>query len=276
MSRTITYILSLFLMSLPAQASGEVLCVSKNIKMKKNKTIPLGTMMVVAKQCSKKQTQVFDLGTLQGAKGEQGPPGPKGDSGEIGPRGLVGMSGATGSQGEQGPPGPAGPAGATGPQGDTGDPGPAGPQGPAGTGIPQTISRENDTITLSDEGGSVSVNDDDADPTNELELPAASGTPSQALINDGNGNLSWSSIPSPGAVMYVGDGDPCPSNWTKHEINGSIMGQTPLDACWTETACLVMYIREAGSCPSGWTLHEIRAPIFSERGASINGCFRCV
>jgi hypothetical protein len=123
---------------LPAISLAEVLCVSKNIKMTKKQTIPLGTMMVVAKSCSPKQKQVFDLGSLQGAKGEQGPPGPKGEAGQTGPRGLIGIAGVQGQQGPAGndgpagPAGPEGPAGAAGAQGPKGDTGDTGPQGPAG------------------------------------------------------------------------------------------------------------------------------------------------
>lgn len=138
-------------LSLPLFANAEVLCVPKNLKIRKNLTVPLGTMMVVAKQCSKKQKQVFDLSTLQGGTGATGPQGPpgtqgtpgergfKGDIGDTGPQGPVGPQGATGAQGPQGATGPAGAAGPAGPKGDTGLQGPAGPQGATGAIGPQGV-----------------------------------------------------------------------------------------------------------------------------------------
>ncbi|TDQ30830.1 hypothetical protein CLV82_1526 [Zeaxanthinibacter enoshimensis] len=54
----------------------------------------------------------------------------------------------------------------------------------------QTISRAGTDITLSDGGGTVSVADNDNDPTNEIELPAG-GAGGQVLSTDGAGNYSW-------------------------------------------------------------------------------------
>ena len=92
----------------------------------------------------------------QGLRGEQGPIGPKGDKGDIG---LTGPKGDKGEPGEQGIQGIRGATGATGPKGDTGADGAVGPKGDPGVGIPQTISKSGDKVTLSDMGGSISLTD---------------------------------------------------------------------------------------------------------------------
>ncbi|MDC1266877.1 collagen-like protein [Crocinitomicaceae bacterium] len=66
-----------------------------------------------------------------------------------GPQGPVGNDGATGATGPQGPAGNDGATGAT------------GPQGPAGVGIAQTLSLSGTDVTLSDGGGTVSIDDGD-------------------------------------------------------------------------------------------------------------------
>ncbi|WP_163416258.1 hypothetical protein [Flagellimonas sp. HSM57] len=103
-----------------------------------------------------------------GAQGPAGPAGPQGVSGNdgadgaqgpAGPQGVPGNDGADGAQGPQGIPGNDGADGAQGPQGIPGNDGadgaqgPAGPQGPVGP--PQTLSKTDNTITLSDGGGSI-------------------------------------------------------------------------------------------------------------------------
>lgn len=92
----------------------------------------------------------------QGLRGEQGPIGPKGDKGDTG---LTGPKGDKGEPGEQGIQGIRGATGNTGPKGDTGADGAVGPKGDPGVGIPQTISKSGDTVTLSDMGGSISLTD---------------------------------------------------------------------------------------------------------------------
>ena len=124
-----------------------------------------------------------NVGKIQGPKGEQGiqgetgPRGPKGDTGEIGPKGDTGAQGIEGPEGPRGPKGDTGeegPQGIQGRKGDKGDTGPrglkgdkgekgdtglTGPKGDPGVGIPQTISKSGDTVTLSDKGGSISLTD---------------------------------------------------------------------------------------------------------------------
>ena len=62
----------------------------------------------------------------------------------------------------------------------------------------QTISRSGDTLTLSDGGGSVSVQDDDADPANELQT--LSQAADVVTLSDGGGSFS------------IDDADADPSN----------------------------------------------------------------
>ena len=108
-------------------------------------------------------------GNGQGPQGNQGPAGIDGTNGTNGIDGAIGATGPAGAQGIQGLPGTngaVGVAGVAGPQGATG------PQGPAGVGIAQTLSIVGSNLTLSDNGGTISVNDADFDPLNEIELPS--------------------------------------------------------------------------------------------------------
>ena len=114
------------------------------------------------------QTQ---LASLKGDKGDQGIQGPKGDKGDTGKTGLKGDQGEQGPEGKQGPEGPQGPKGEDGKtpvkgvdyfdgaKGDKGDTGATGAKGDPGVGIPQTISKSGDTVTLSNKGGSISLTD---------------------------------------------------------------------------------------------------------------------
>src|SRR5690554_1516495 len=148
-----------------------------------------------------------------GATGPQGPVGPQGPQGNDGNDGAVGPQGPAGPAGPQGNDGNDGATGPTGPTGPQGPAGPQGPQGPAGTtfdgqyssltGAPtnvssfandagyltsftevdgsvtnelQTLSKTLDIVTLSNTGGSFSVNDADADPLNELQDISLSGS----------------------------------------------------------------------------------------------------
>ena len=111
-----------------------------------------------------------------GATGQQGPQGPQGEQGIQGPQGPQGETGATGQQGPQGPQGEQGPAGFS-PMVSTisaGDStvvvitdaeiqhrfviynGAQGPQGEPGVGIPQTLSLEGNSLSISD-GNSVTL-----------------------------------------------------------------------------------------------------------------------
>ena len=112
---------------------------------------------------------------LTGATGVQGPIGSTGLTGAQGPIGLTGAVGATGAQGDQGIQGETGATGAVGAtgaqgiQGETGATGLQGIQGPAGVGIAQTLSLSDSNLTLSDGGGTISINDADSDANNEIQ-----------------------------------------------------------------------------------------------------------
>lgn len=157
--------------------------------------------------------------TSGNGQGPVGPQGPAGNDGATGPQGPAGNDGATGPQGATGAQGPAGndgadglsayevwlsqgntgteadflnslqgADGATGPQGPAGNDGATGPQGPAGNdgvGIAQTLSQTGSDVTLSDGGGTVSVNDADADPTNELQNLTVSTTGDTLYLQNG-------------------------------------------------------------------------------------------
>lgn len=128
-------------------------------------------------------TEWENVGRIQGPKGDKGDPGEKGDTGERGPQGLTGTQGEVGPQGPRGYTGDSvyetwltrpgnegksvdefldsikGEKGETGAQGIQGLQGPEGEKGEDGVGIPQTISKSGDTVTLSDMGGSISLTD---------------------------------------------------------------------------------------------------------------------
>jgi len=108
-------------------------------------------------------------GNGQGPQGNQGPAGIDGTNGTNGIDGAIGATGPAGAQGIQGLPGTNGVVGVAGPAGPQGA---TGPQGPAGVGIAQTLSIVGSNLTLSDNGGTISVNDADFDPLNEIELPS--------------------------------------------------------------------------------------------------------
>src|SRR5699024_6029164 len=128
-------------------------------------------------------TEWENVGRIQGPKGDKGDPGEKGDTGERGPQGLTGAQGEVGPQGPRGYTGDSvyetwltrpgnesksvdefldsikGAKGETGAQGAQGVQGPQGEKGEDGVGIPQTISKSGDTVTLCDMGGSISLTD---------------------------------------------------------------------------------------------------------------------
>ena len=128
---------------------------------------------------------------LYAESGNQGPAGPTGPAGADGVDGATGAAGATG---------PAGATGATGTIGATGTQGPQGIQGPPGTngvdgidgvdglGTAQTLSQAGSVVTLSDGGGSINIDDADADPTNEIQTLSQSG--SLVALSNGGGSIS--------------------------------------------------------------------------------------
>ena len=208
-----------------------------------------------------------------------GPQGAQGIQGPAGPAGAQGLQGLTGIPGPAGPAGAQGPQGATGLTGSQGIQGPAGPQGPQGepgVGIPQTLSQVGSTVTLSDGGGSITINDADANPTNEIELPATPGTAGQVLTANGSGGVTWSTPAGGGggAVMYIYNDQSCPVGWTKHEINVAVWGVTPVDACWTTQPCMVMYIYNGQSCPAGWVFHDISVAVINESTVPVDACIK--
>ena len=148
----------------------------------------------------------------------------------------------------------------------------------------QVISFSNDTLYLSN-GGEVFlgvyatdlVNDADSDPTNEIELPTNANT-GDILEFDGN---TWvSASPSiggagPGTVMYIYNGQICPSGWSTQQINVAIFGGVPVDACYTNSPCVVMYIYDGQSCPTGWTHQSIGAAVINNTTTPVDACYKC-
>jgi hypothetical protein len=126
-----------------------------------------------------------------GAQGIPGNDGAVGATGAAGPQGATGPAGADGTNGTNGTDGAAGPQGPQGPQGvpgNDGNDGATGAQGPAGNdgvGIAQTLSQTGSDVTLSDGGGTVSVNDADADSTNELQNLSVSAAGDTLYLQNG-------------------------------------------------------------------------------------------
>ncbi len=150
-------------------------------------------------------------------------------------------------------------------------------RGPQGSAAPaQTLSQNGSNLTLSNGGGTVSINDADSNPTNEIELPSIPGTSGQVLTANGSGGVYWNSASgsAAGAVMYIYNDQQCPSGWTKQEINVQIWGVTPVDACWTTQPCMVMYIYNGQSCPTGWIFHDISAAVINESTIPVDACIK--
>ena len=78
----------------------------------------------------------------------------------------------------------AGPVGPQGPAGNDGVDGIQGIPGNDGVGIAQTLSQSGSDVTLSDGGGTISVNDADADPINELQILSLSND--TLYLSEGN------------------------------------------------------------------------------------------
>ena len=205
----------------------------------------------------------------QGIQGETGPAGPQG---EQGPQGIQGETGLQGPQGVQGETGPVGPQGEPGPQGIQGEIGPIGPQGdqgPAGNdgvGIPQTLFQDGNNVVLSDGGGSVSINDADADPSNELQSLYLSND--TLYLTDGNGVF----LNSPqeitagsnlGEMLYWNG-----NNWVV--VSGGVTGQSlhfcygipTWGACFAEVETLSINTISYGSC-------TVEAEVLLDGGAAV-------
>ena len=121
------------------------------------------------------------------------------------------------------------------------------------------------------------VDDADNDPTNEIELPSNANV-GDILEFDGS---TWvSATPSiggvgAGAVMYIYNGQICPSGWSTQQINVAIFGGVPVDACYTNNPCVVMYIYDGQSCPSGWTHQSIGAAVINNTTTPVDACYKC-
>ena len=122
-------------------------------------------------------------GNGQGPVGPQGPQGIQGNDGATGLTGPAGADGIDGTNGTDGATGPQGPIGNDGAVGATGLTGPQGTAGNDGVGIAQTLSQVGGTITLSDGGGSVNI--DDTDPTNELQQLSVSAAGDTLHLQNG-------------------------------------------------------------------------------------------
>lgn len=143
----------------------------------------------------------------KGDKGEAGERGPIGPQGLTGPRGADGQQGLQGIQGERGQDGQPGPKGERGEQGQKGDTGERGPQGIQGTpgpkgengrdgvGIPQKLSIAGNVVTLSDDGGSITL------PTAAATSSGNSGQVSQYEIH-GTG-MPNGKVTAPVGTTYV-------------------------------------------------------------------------
>ena len=227
-----------------------------------------------------------------GTEGNQGPQGPQGDQGPEGSPGTEGDQGPPGTQGDQGPQGPPGQQGIPGPQGDQGPQGPPGtqgdqgPQGPPGVvNVGTGLILNNDEISLDTgtglafDGNTLYATDADSDPNNEIELPVNPGNNGDVLTSDGSGGVSWASVPSGvggsgGAVLYIYNDQTCPNGWTKQEISVPVWGGVPVDACWTDQACMIMYIYNGQTCPSGWDLHDISQAVINGTTTPVDACIK--
>ena len=78
-----------------------------------------------------------------------------------------------------------------------------------------------------------------------------------------------------GAVMYIYNGQTCPTGWNTQQINVAIFGGAPVDACYTDSPCLVMYIYDGQTCPAGWTNWPIGVSILNGTNVPMDACFKC-
>jgi len=249
------------------------------------------------------------LNSLQGLSGNNGSNGTNGINGSNGTNGQSAYdiwiaNGNTGTQQDflnslQGPSGNNGTNGSNGTNGTNGQSaydiwiangntgtqqdflnslqGAQGATGPAGPSSTQTLSISGSTISLSNGGGAVSINDADSDPSNEIELPSSASTGDLLQYNGSSwvAISSGSSSSSAGTVMYIYNNQTCPTGWTHQNIGVAIFGGAPVDACWTDTPCSVMYIYNNQTCPTGWTHQNIGVAIINGTNTSVDACFKC-
>jgi hypothetical protein len=165
---------------------------------------------------------------IDGVDGAVGPQGTQGIAGNDGIGGAAGTQGIQGLAGNDGIDGAAGTQGIQGIAGDDGIDGAAGTQGIQGlagndgVGIAQTLSQVGSVVTLSDGGGTISVNDTDSDPTNELQVLSLSND--TLYLSNGN-NVYLGNSPgivagsTPGEMLYWNGSD-----WVI--VNIGVTGQT--------------------------------------------------
>ena len=147
----------------------------------------------------------------------------------------------------------------------------------------QVLSFSNDTMYLSN-GGQIFlgtyaidlIDDADNDPTNEIELPSNANA-GDLLEFNGSNWVAFTPTPSSslGALMYIYNGQSCPSGWNTQQINVAIFGGAPVDACYTDSPCLVMYIYDGQTCPAGWTNWPIGVSILNGTNVPMDACFKC-
>ena len=151
-------------------------------------------------------------------------------------------------------------------------------QGPVGQEdlVLQKLSISGSTISLSNGGGSVSIND--ATVILQMKLNSHQQQIQEIYFNTMDSWVaasSGSSSSSAGTVMYIYDGQTCPTGWNTQQINAPIFGTSSVDACWTDTPCIVMYIYNNQTCPTGWTHQNISAPILTSGTIAVDACFKC-
>jgi len=148
------------------------------------------------------------------------------------------------------------------------------------TGFKMTTGAANNFVLTSDGAGNGSWTDPSTlaitgatGPTGATGLTGATGSAGSTGSTGATGPAGSGSAGS--SVLYIYDGQTCPSGWTKQEINVAIFGGVPVDACWTSTPCQIMYIYDGQTCPSGWTLHNIGAAVINSTTTPVDACFIC-
>lgn len=223
--------------------------------------------------------------------------GPKANG--IWPTG-VSMVGPVGANGAPGPQGPAGVAGVQGPQGLQGLAGSPGANGVNGTNGINGSNGQNSLVKTSTEsaGGNCATGGVkleyglDENLNGVLDISEINSLLTKYVCNGATGlqgptgaqgpqgltgatGLQGPAGTSAGTVLYIYDGQTCPSGWTKQEINVGIFGGPPVDACWTTNPCMVMYIYNDQTCPSGWTLVNINVAVINGSTTPVDACIKC-
>ena len=75
--------------------------------------------------------------------------------------------------------------------------------------------------------------------------------------------------------MYIYNGQTCPIGWNTQQINVALFGGAPVDACYSDSPCVVMYIYDGQTCPTGWTTWPIGVSILNGTGVAVDACFKC-